>query len=65
MSALSVISLGNLVAMVIIMVTTMVPVTVIDLFSGSGAFQWRRNGKETSDLVLETTQLEFSGRGSQ
>ena len=59
------ISLGNLVAMVTIMVTTMVPVTVIDLFSGSGAFQRRRNGKETSDLVLEATQLEFSGRGSQ
>ena len=47
MSALRVTSLGNLVAMVIVMVTTVVPATAIGQFSGSGAFQWKRGGKVT------------------
>lgn len=68
MSALRVTSLGNLVAMVIVMVTTVVPATAIGQFSGSGAFQWKRGGKVTEMIWFWTYQvwvpLEFPGRGS-
>lgn len=39
--------------MVVMIVITLVPATVIGLFSGSGALWWKRNEKVTRDFVLD------------